>query len=117
MSINVKRVYEAAAEDDGARVLVDRLWPRGLTKAKARIDHWLRDIAPSTELRQWYHSGAGEWPEFKRRYVAELRVRPEVLRTLRGLAKAGDLTLLYASRDTRCNHAIALRELLRRRKK
>lgn len=117
MSIKVKRVYEAAAEDDGTRVLVDRLWPRGLTRGKARVDHWLRAIAPSTELRQWYHAGSGEWPEFKRRYVAELRARPAAVRALRDLAKAGDVTLLYSSRDTRCNHAIALRELLRRREK
>lgn len=117
MNIKVKRVYEAAADDDGTRVLVDRLWPRGLTKAKARVDHWLRDIAPSTELRLWYHSAAGKWPEFKRRYLTELRLRPEALRTLRGLAKADDLTLLYASRDMKQNHAMVLRETLRRRKK
>jgi len=115
MSVAVKRVYEAPAASDGVRVLVDRLWPRGLTKETAAVKHWLRDLAPSTELRQWYHANPEAWRLFRRRYLKEL-VSPggsaaiEKLYTLAGSNKK--LTLLYASRNEERNNATVLKELL-----
>ncbi len=112
MVIHVKRVYEAADPQDGLRVLVDRLWPRGLSKEKAHIDVWLKDIAPSTALRQWYHSDFSEWEEFKRRYTDELDEHRPALKALLEQAAGQTLTLLYASRETERNHALILKEYL-----
>ena len=115
MLVAVKRVYEAPAVADGLRVLVDRLWPRGLTKEQAAVKHWLRDLAPSTELRQWYHANPEAWRLFRRRYMKEL-VSPagcaavEKLYRLAGSSKK--LTLLYASRNEERNNATVLKELL-----
>ncbi|MGH9496762.1 MAG: DUF488 domain-containing protein [Candidatus Sulfotelmatobacter sp.] len=115
MSVAIKRVYEAPSRQDGARVLVDRLWPRGLSKAKARIDEWLRDIAPTDELRGWYHARPGDWAAFRKKYLKEL-AQPEceeALRQLYQLAhKRKRLTLLFASRDKTTNNAVVLKELL-----
>jgi len=120
MTIAIKRVYEAASRNDGARVLVDRLWPRGLTKAKAAIDEWLRDLAPSDELRRWYHArpdqGHGfHWQSFRKKYLKELS-QPEAedaLRQLYQLAhKKKRLTLLFASKNETHNNAAVLKELL-----
>jgi uncharacterized protein YeaO (DUF488 family) len=120
MAIAIKRVYEAASRNDGARVLVDRLWPRGLTKAKAAIDEWLRDLAPSDELRRWYHArpdqGRGShWQSFRNKYLKELS-QPEAndaLRQLYQLAhKRKRLTLLFASKNETHNNAAVLKELL-----
>lgn len=115
MAIALKRVYEAPARSDGARVLVDRLWPRGLTKEKAAIDAWLRDLAPSNELRQWYHANPEGWLLFRRRYLKEL-AGPEAtaaVEKLHGLAGTKrNLTLLYASRNEERNNATVLKELL-----
>ncbi len=115
MTIAIKRVYEAATRTDGARVLVDRLWPRGLTKAKAAIDEWLRDLAPSDELRRWYHARPDEWTAFRQKYLKELAQpdRERGLQQLYGLAhKKKRLTLLFASKNEAHNNALVLKELL-----
>lgn len=112
--IVTKRVYEPYAGRDGYRVLVDRLWPRGLSKAKAHVDLWARDIAPSTELRQWYAHDPDKWPEFQRRYRAELK-HPEaraVLADLRRRARRGRVTLVYSSHAGEISNAAALERLL-----
>lgn len=108
----VKRVYDAPAAADGFRVLTDRLWPRGLSKAKAGVDLWLKDIAPSTELRKWFAHDPEKWPEFKKRYHAELDHNAAVDQ-LRHLAKEHKkITLLFGSRDTEHNQAVALHEYM-----
>jgi uncharacterized protein YeaO (DUF488 family) len=107
MSVTIKRVYEAPQATDGTRVLVDRLWPRGITKEAAAIDLWLKDVAPSTELRKWFGHALGKWPEFRRRYQAELRDSP-ALAELKELCRKGKVTLIYAAKDENCNHAIVL---------
>jgi uncharacterized protein YeaO (DUF488 family) len=115
MMVAVKRVYEAAAPSDGVRVLVDRLWPRGLTKKDAAVKRWLRDLAPSTELRQWFHANPDAWRFFRKRYLKEL-VTPKgsaAVEKLYTLAQSGKkLTLLYASRNEEYNNAVVLKELL-----
>ena len=110
--ISVKRAYEAASPADGTRILVDRLWPRGVTKDAAAIDEWMKDIAPSTGLRQWFGHDPERWPEFQRRYHAEIKVHPEELKRLRDLARHGRLTLVYAARDEEHNEAVVLRDFL-----
>jgi len=115
MAITLKRVYEAASPADGIRVLVDRLWPRGLRKEEAAVKYWLRDVAPSTELRQWFHANPEAWEEFRERYVKELSGEKETtaLEKLHSLAEANrKLTLLYASRNEERNNATVLKELL-----
>jgi uncharacterized protein YeaO (DUF488 family) len=108
----VKRVYAPPAEDDGLRVLVDRLWPRGLSKAKAQVDEWLKEIAPSPELRKWFHAHPDNWSDFRESYLAEARANP-ALPGLRSLARKQRITLLYGFHDEVHNHAVLLRELLR----
>lgn len=111
MSVAIKRAYDSRADADGIRVLVDRLWPRGLSKEKASIDRWLKDIAPSTELRKWFAHMPERWPEFESRYLAELEDKPE-LSELKALARQGDVTLVYAARDQLRNEAVILKRLL-----
>jgi len=115
MTTAVKRVYEAASASDGVRVLVDRLWPRGLTKEEAAAKHWLRDLAPSNELRQWFHANPEAWPLFRKRYMKEL-VSPKASAAVEKLHKLADakkkITLLYASRNTERNNATVLKELI-----
>jgi uncharacterized protein YeaO (DUF488 family) len=111
-TIRIKRVYEPATGDDGMRILVDRLWPRGLSKTKAAIDHWFRDLAPSTELRRWFGHDPERWDEFRRRYIAELKHHQTRLEELRGMAARGPVTLVYAARDAKRNDAVVLRDLL-----
>lgn len=113
----VKRVYEPPARSDGLRVLVDRLWPRGLTKEAARIDRWAKEIAPSAELRKEFHHQPGKWSEFRERYFAELAANPAVVAELRSVAKRQTVTLLYAAKDTQFNNAVALAEYLRSRQR
>lgn len=113
--IRLKRVYEQPAAADGVRVLVERLWPRGVRKADARVDRWMKEVAPSTELRKWFGHDPARWEEFVRRYTAELRERPDELAELRRLARAGTLTLVYAARDETHNSAVALARILRAR--
>ena len=112
MSLRVRRAYDAPTPDDGCRVLVDRLWPRGLKREAAGIDHWLRELAPSNELRKWFGHDPARWDEFRQRYADELNApaTAPALAELRGLiASHPVLTLLYAARDTTCNNAEALR--------
>lgn len=112
--IQAKRIYEPPAPEDGYRVLVDRLWPRGLSKERAAVDEWMRQVAPSAELRSWFAHSPARWAEFKRRYRAEL-MEPsarEAVARLRALAAAGAVTLLYAARDETHNDAVALRAYL-----
>jgi uncharacterized protein YeaO (DUF488 family) len=110
--VSVKRAYEPPADSDGTRVLVDRLWPRGLTKAAARIDWWARDLAPSTALRQWYHHDETRWDAFQSRYRAELSAASESLARLRDLVTAGPVTLVYASKNESRNNATVLRDVV-----
>ena len=112
MKIGIKRVYEKPAKEDGHRILVDRLWPRGLTKEKARIDFWAKNLAPSTELRQWYGHDPAKWVEFKSRYYAELQANPKLLQELLTQARRGPVTFLYSSKEERLNNAVALKEYL-----
>ncbi len=112
MDIQVKRVYDDAGAADGWRVLVDRVWPRGLSKARVRADAWSKDVAPSTALRQWFAHDHAKWDEFVRRYTAELDTRPEALTPLWEAAQQGRLTLLYGARDSEYNQAVALRAYL-----
>ena len=113
MGISLKRAYEPPAETDGMRVLVDRLWPRGVTKSRARIDLWLKDLAPSTELRKWFGHDPGKWPEFRKRYRAELKGNP-ALAELREQSRQRDITLVYAARDELHNDAVVLKQVLGR---
>jgi uncharacterized protein YeaO (DUF488 family) len=116
-SIQVKRVYDPASEADGVRVLVDGLWPRGLTKARAAVDLWLKDIGPSRALRQWFNRNPARWPEFTRRYAAELDAlgaRSPTVAALAGAVRRGRVTLLFGARDARHNTAVALHEYLTR---
>jgi uncharacterized protein YeaO (DUF488 family) len=110
--IRLKRAYEPPSPEDGMRVLVDRLWPRGLRKADAAIDCWLKEVAPSSQLRRWFGHDPGRWEEFSRRYRAELSACPELLDQLRALAEQGTLTLVYAAHDEDHNQAVALRDML-----
>jgi uncharacterized protein YeaO (DUF488 family) len=110
--IRVKRVYDPPEEGDGYRILVDRLWPRGLTKEAAALDLWLKTVAPSDELRRWTHQDPEKWTEFCRRYNAELDTHPNAVAFLRQKSKDGWVTLLYAHRDERHNNAVALAHYL-----
>lgn len=112
--VQMKRAYDAPEASDGTRVLVDRLWPRGLSKERAKIDLWLKEVAPSAELRKWYGHEPERWEEFRSRYREELRASPakEALSRLRGLATAGAVTLITAARDSEHSDAAVLRETL-----
>lgn len=113
-NVQLKRAYSPSSPGDGTRVLVDRLWPRGLRKSEAALDRWLKDIAPSTDLRRWFGHDRSRWDEFCRRYRAELSRHPEPLDELRELAQAGPITLVFAARDELHNEATVLRDLLTR---
>jgi uncharacterized protein YeaO (DUF488 family) len=113
--VKLKRAYEPAGPDDGTRILVDRLWPRGLSKAEAAVDRWLKEIAPSTELRQWFGHDPARWPEFRRRYAEELRQHASVLDEVRALAREDTVTLVYGARDETHNDAVALKDVLLQR--
>lgn len=115
MPFKIKRAYEDTTRGDGARVLVDRLWPRGVSKAEAKIDHWLKEIAPSTALRKWFGHDPARWVEFKRRYFAELDAQDEALDVLRKLARGKTVTLVFGAKDTEHSQATALKEYLERR--
>jgi uncharacterized protein YeaO (DUF488 family) len=108
----MKRAYEPAAPEDGRRVLVDRLWPRGVSKDKAAIDLWLKEIAPSTALRQWFGHDPARWEEFQHRYRAELDANGEVVTQLRDVIRAGKTTLVYGAKDEAHNDAVVLAEYL-----
>ncbi|HEY7550418.1 MAG TPA: DUF488 domain-containing protein [Hyphomicrobiaceae bacterium] len=110
--LRLKRAYEPPGRDDGLRILVDRLWPRGVSKAQAALDDWMRDIAPSTELRQWFGHDPARWAEFQRRYRAELRQHPQELDRIRALASTQTATLVYGAHDEEHNDAVVLRAVL-----
>src|SRR5262245_14464758 len=114
--INLKRVYDKPSRGDGFRVLVERLWPRGLSKERAAVDLWLKDVAPSTELREWFSHDPAKWQEFQKRYRQELRGRKDAVNLLKRKSKEGRVTLLYAARDEEHNSALALKSYLGRRK-
>jgi len=114
VSIRLKRVYDKPTKTDGRRVLVDRIWPRGLKKNEARIDQWLKEIAPSTALRKWFAHDPGKWREFKKRYSAELDDQREQVEQLARGAKKRTVTLLFGAKDTEHNNAVALKEYIER---
>jgi uncharacterized protein YeaO (DUF488 family) len=113
MNIQIKRVYEEPTPNDGTRILVDRLWPRGLTKEKAQVDLWLKDVAPSTDLRKWFAHDPARWTEFQARYREELKHNPEPLSLLKEAAAKGPATLIYGARDQQHNEAVVLQKLLK----
>jgi uncharacterized protein YeaO (DUF488 family) len=110
--VRLKRAYEPQARKDGRRILVDRLWPRGISKAKAGIDEWLKELAPSTELRKWFGHDPERWDEFRRRYAKEIHGQAELLAHLRAIAREGPVTLVYSAHDELHNDAIVLRDVL-----
>ena len=111
-NVKLKRAYESATASDGIRILIDRLWPRGVKKADAAIDQWVKDIAPSTALRKRFGHAPERWAEFRRRYAAEVHQHPEQLNTLRTMARQGPITLVFSAHDELHNDAVALRDLL-----
>jgi uncharacterized protein YeaO (DUF488 family) len=113
--INLKRAYEPAAKTDGERILVERLWPRGVSKDRAKIDLWLKEVAPSTELRKWFGHDPEKWRQFRRRYAAELKEKVDVIKMLKQKAKRGRVTFVYAARDEEHNGALALKEFLEKK--
>jgi uncharacterized protein YeaO (DUF488 family) len=113
-NIKIKRVYDKPAAEDGPRILIDRLWPRGLTRDKAAIDHWFKEIAPSTKLRKWFSHDPARWKEFRQRYLGELKAHALHVGEIRKLARNGPITLVYAARDELHNDAVVLRDILLR---
>jgi uncharacterized protein YeaO (DUF488 family) len=114
MDIRLKRAYEPAASSDGYRILIDRLWPRGVSRKRAKLDEWDRTLSPSAALREWFGHEPGRFGEFRRRYIRELRAQRPRLAELRRMARSGTLTLVYSARDTEHNDAVVLRDVLRR---
>jgi len=112
--IKLKRAYEKHVKDDGERILVERLWPRGLTKLEAKIDLWLKDVAPSTKLRRWFGHDPENWDQFRQRYQEELKQKDELIKLLKRKAKAGTITLIYATRDEEHNGALVLQRFLQK---
>ncbi|MGD9507507.1 MAG: DUF488 domain-containing protein [Geminicoccaceae bacterium] len=115
MAIDVKRAYEARAKSDGCRILVDRIWPRGLTKDDLRVDAWFKDLAPSTALRKWFGHDPKKWDEFRQRYAEELEQRSGALAELIARVEAGHVTLVFGAKDSEHNNAVALKQQLERR--
>ncbi len=112
--IQLERAYDAPGRADGTRFLVERLWPRGVKKTSLPIKEWLKDVAPSTELRKWFSHDPAKWDEFRRRYFAELKEKPEAWKPIVEAARRGTVTLIYSSHDTEHNNAVALEEFLKR---
>lgn len=112
MTILIKRAYESPAKEDGYRILVDRLWPRGISKEKAKIDFWPKELAPSNELRRWYGHDPEKWPEFKVRYFTEIAANPELVRELLSYIREGTVTFVYSSQEQTLNNALALKEYI-----
>ena len=113
MDVRLKRAYELASDEDGYRVLVDRLWPRGVSKEQAKLDEWDQELAPSSQLREWFGHEPDRFPEFRRRYIDELRANGSSVRQLRRRARTGTLTLVYSAHDSEHNDAVVLAEVLR----
>ena len=114
IAIRVKRIYEPSSRADGVRILIDRLWPRGIKKEDVHIDQWLKELAPSTQLRKWFGHRLERWDEFRQRYTIELGLQTTKLRELRSLARSGPVTLLFSAHDTEHNDAVVLRDVLLR---
>lgn len=112
MNIQIRRIYEPPAETDGYRILVDRLWPRGLSKEKAKIDWWPRELSPSDALRKWYQHDPEKWPEFRKRYFQELQQQAEFVEQLAQKVQAGKVTFLYSAKNEELNNAVALKEYI-----
>jgi uncharacterized protein YeaO (DUF488 family) len=112
--VKTKRVYDTPDRDDGKRILIDRLWPRGIKKETAKIDEWLKDIAPSDDLRKWFAHDPAKWPEFKKRYINELKKKSELVERLKAEAKKGTVTLLFAAKDVEHDNAVVLKEVIER---
>jgi uncharacterized protein YeaO (DUF488 family) len=115
MEIKIKRAYEATSDQDGTRILVDRLWPRGISKEKAKVAFWPKELAPSTELRRWYGHDPEKWSEFKSRYFAELEGNPELVNELIAHVRKGTVTFVFSSKEQKLNNAVALKEYLESR--
>ena len=113
--IKIKRVYDQPSKNDGKRVLIDRLWPRGLRKEDARIDEWMKEVAPSNELRKWFNHDPDKWSEFKKRFFTELQGQQEKVEEIISLARKGTVTFLYGSKEERFNNAVALKEYIEKR--
>lgn len=111
----LKRAYDPISKADGTRILVERLWPRGLSKAKVQVDEWDKEVGPSTDLRKWFSHDPEKWPEFRRRYFRELDTRPETWRPILSKGRRGTVTLVYSSHDAEHNNAVALRDYLQRK--
>jgi uncharacterized protein YeaO (DUF488 family) len=116
LAISLRRAYDPPSSEDGPRVLVDRLWPRGVSRAQLKIVAWMRELGPSDELRTWFHHGPGQWDVFERRYRAELAAKGALLRELATYARGGRLTLVYGARDPEYNQAAVIRDVLTRRR-
>jgi uncharacterized protein YeaO (DUF488 family) len=116
MDIRIKRVYDEASEDDGVRIFVDRLWPRGISKEKLKADLWLKGVTPSTDLRKWFHEDKDRFPEFKKNYLAELAMAGEDMEALEERAREGRVTLLTAAKDPERNHVVILKDYLEKGK-
>ncbi len=110
--IRVKRIYDPPSLSDGKRILIDRLWPRGMKKEEAQIDEWLKEISPSNELRKWYSHDPAKWPEFKKRYRAEISKETELLKRIKDEGKKGTVTLLFSTKELELNNAVALKEFV-----
>jgi uncharacterized protein YeaO (DUF488 family) len=110
--VKIKRIYEPAVKDDGFRILVDRLWPRGLSKEKAKIDLWLKEIAPSNQLRKWYGHDPEKWTEFREKYFNELKDKDELVHLIARKLEEGTITFLYSSKEEKINNAVALKEYI-----
>ncbi len=116
MKLKVKRIYEPSEKEDGFRILVDRLWPRGVTKEKAALDLWLKDIAPSTELRKWFAHDPAKWKEFQKKYKKELQANPEAVSELKQHLRSGNVTLLFAAKDEAHNEAVIIKDFVSEKK-
>jgi len=112
--IKLKRAYEKPTKDDGERILVERLWPRGVTKDQAKLDLWLKDVAPSADLRKWFGHDPDKWVEFRQRYRKELKQKADLIKLLKRKAREGTITLIYAARDEERNGALVLKQLLQK---
>lgn len=112
MTVKIKRVYEEPSSQDGKRILIDRLWPRGISKEKGKIDIWMKDIAPSTELRKWFGHDPAKWEEFQKKYLDEIRQNPSAVSQLKEQVKEGNVTLVYGAKDIKHNDAVVLKEFL-----
>ena len=110
--VKIKRIYEPASREDGKRILIDRLWPRGIKKEEAKIDEWMKEIAPTTDLRKWFSHDPAKWPEFRKRYINELKSKSDLVERLRSEATEGTITLLFAAKDPEHANAVVLKEVI-----